>query len=263
MAQGTVTKNFKLVIQYDGANYHGWQVQNDVPTIQGVLEGGIERVVGEKVRVHASGRTDAGVHALGQVVHFTVETDIPAQEIMAGLNTLLPNDIRVLSAEEMPLNFHCRYDASSKMYRYSILNHRIRGRYKARSVAVISPKLDLERMRRAADHLLGKHDFSAFGVNPGRTVENPTRTIRRLGLTKQGHYVFIEVEADGFLYKMVRSMVGTLIKVGVGKIEPEEIPAILESRDRCRAGATAPPQGLCLVEVKYPGKLDQKPGAGR
>jgi tRNA pseudouridine38-40 synthase len=117
---------------------------------------------------------------------------------------------------------------------------------------VFSSELDVEKMRKAASHLIGTHDFSAFGVNPGREVENPVRTIKRLDLHREGHYVYIEVEADGFLYKMVRSIVGTLLNVGRGKTEPEEIPAIMESRDRCRAGATAPAHGLCLVEVKYP-----------
>jgi len=252
MAQQRLTRNFKLVIEYDGEDYHGWQLQPDVPTIQGVLEEAIERVIGMKTRVHASGRTDAGVHALGQVVHFKAETDILPEQLKARLNETLPEDIRVLSAKEMPLSFHSRYDASGKVYRYAILNCRIAGRYRARSVHVFSPKIDTKRMEEAASYLLGKHDFSSFGVNPGREVENPTRTIKRLELTRQGHYIFIEVEADGFLYKMVRSIVGTLLKAGVGKIEPEEMPAILESRDRCRAGATAPPQGLCLLEVKYP-----------
>lgn len=252
MAEEKLSRNFKLVLRYDGANYHGWQLQRDVLTIQGVLEEAIEQVAGVKARVHASGRTDAGVHALGQVVHFKAQTEISPQELKARLNESLPEDIRVLSAEKVPLSFHSRYDASSKVYRYSILNCRIAGRYTARSAHVFSPKLDLERMRTAASYLVGTHDFSSFGVNPGREVENPTRTIKRLELTRQGHYIFVELEADGFLYKMVRSIVGTLLKVGAGKIEPEEMPAILESRDRCRAGATAPPHGLCLLEVKYP-----------
>jgi tRNA pseudouridine38-40 synthase len=251
MVEGTAEKNFKLVLRYDGGNYHGWQLQRDVRTIQGVLEESIERVIGERARVHASGRTDAGVHALGQVVHFIAGTGISALELQSRLSQILPQDIRVISAEEMPLTFHSRYDAVSKVYRYSILNCRISGRYRARSVHVFSPKLDLDSMQKAAEYLLGKHDFSSFGVNPRRVVDNSTRTIKRLELTRQGHYIFMEVEADGFLYKMVRSIVGTLLKVGVGKIQPEEIPGILGSQDRCRAGATAPAHGLCLVKVKY------------
>jgi tRNA pseudouridine38-40 synthase len=245
-------RNFKLVVRYDGSNYHGWQLQPDVVTVQGVLEAAIEEVTGRKVRIHASGRTDTGVHAFGQVIHFPAETALPTSELPTRLNSVLPADVRVLSAEEKPLSFHCRYDAVSKLYRYSILNCRIVGRYTARSVHVFPWQLDLEAMRRAANHLIGMHDFSSFGVNPGREVENPTRTIKRLDLTKQGHYIFIEVEADGFLYKMVRSIVGTLLHVGVGKRSPDEIPSILESRDRSSAGPTAPPHGLCLVEVKYP-----------
>jgi len=251
MAQQKLPRNFKLVLRYDGANYHGWQLQRDVCTVQGVVEEAIERVAGVKARVHASGRTDAGVHARGQVVHFKAQTDISPRALKARLNESLPRDIRVLSVEEAPLSFHSRYDASSKVYRYSILNCRIAGRYTARSAHVFSPKLDLDRMQSAARYLVGTHDFSSFGVNPGREVESATRTIKRLELTRQGHYIFVEVEADGFLYKMVRSIVGTLLKVGAGKIEPEEMPAILESRDRCRAGPTAPPHGLCLLEVKY------------
>jgi tRNA pseudouridine38-40 synthase len=244
-------RNFKLLLRYDGSCYHGWQVQQGVPTIQGVLEEAIERVIEKNARVHASGRTDAGVHALGQVVHFAAETAISPEALQTGLNRTLPHDIRVLSSQEVPLTFHSRYNALSKVYRYSILNSRIHGRYRARSVLVFSPKLDLDRMRRAAAYLVGKHDFSSFGVNPRRLVEKPTRTIERLDVNQHGHYVFIEVEADGFLYKMVRSIVGTLLRVGVGRVAPEVMPDILESQDRCRAGATAPPQALCLVEVKY------------
>lgn len=251
MTDNSSTRNFKLILRYDGAHYHGSQLQIGVRTIQGVLEDALEKVLGIKTRIHASGRTDAGVHALGQVVHFKTSTDIPATELTPRLNELLPEDIRILSAAEMPLPFHSRYDATGKVYRYTILNARIHGRYKAKSAHVFSGELDLERMRKAACHLIGAHDFSAFGVNPGREIENPVRTIKRLDLQREGHYVFIEVEADGFLYKMVRSIVGTLLNVGRGKTEPEEIPAIIESRDRCRAGVTAPAHGLCLVEVKY------------
>lgn len=243
-------------MRYDGANYHGSQLQVGIRTIQGVLEEALEKLLGVRTRIHASGRTDTGVHALGQVVHFKTASGIPVSELKLRLNELLPEDIRVLSAKEMPLSFHSRYDATGKVYRYTILNARIHGRYKAESAHVFSSELDLEKMRKAASHLIGAHDFSAFGVNPGREVENPVRTIRRLDLQREGHYVFIEVEADGFLYKMVRSIVGTLLNVGRGKTEPEEIPAIIESRDRCRAGATAPAHGLCLIEVKY----SQDPG---
>jgi len=253
MTEEKLPKNFKLVLRYDGTEYHGWQLQRNARTIQGVLEEAIERVLGKKARVHASGRTDAGVHALMQVVHFKAETDTSPDELKTRLNETLPGDIRVLSAEEMPLSFHSRYDVVAKVYRYSILNCRIAGRHRAKSVYVFALRLDVEKMRRAAAYLVGTHDFSSFGVNPGRKVDDPTRTIKRIEMTQQGHYVFIDVEADGFLYKMVRSIVGTLTKVGVGKIEPEDVPGILESRNRCRAGATVPPHGLCLVEVKYAG----------
>jgi len=258
MDQKSVQRNFKLVLEYDGTNYHGWQLQKDVPTVQGVLEEAIEGIIGKAARVHASGRTDAGVHALGQVVHFTAETDVPPEKLKRCLNEVLPEDIRVLSTEEMPLSFHSRYDASGKVYRYSILNCRIAGRYRARWVHVFSQNLDVARMQEAAGYLLGSHDFSSFGVNPGREVHDSTRTFKRLELRRQGHYIFVELEADGFLYKMVRSIVGTLIKVGVGKVDPEEIPAILASRDRCRAGATAPAHGLCLLAVKYPCESGEK-----
>jgi len=262
MAEEKLPRNFKLVLQYDGTNYHGWQLQRDVPTIQGVLEEAVERVVGRKARVHASGRTDAGVHALGQVVHFKAETDTSPQELKTALNEGLPGDIRVVSAEEVPLSFHSRYDASTKVYAYTILNCRVLGRYRANSAYVFSQELDLEKMREAASYLIGTHDFSSFGVNPGRAVDEPIRTIKRLELRREGHYIFIEVEADGFLYKMVRSIVGTLVKVGVGKIEPEEMLAILHSKDRCRAGATVPAHGLCLLEVKYATQMREKPICG-
>jgi tRNA pseudouridine38-40 synthase len=251
MTDNSSTRNFKLILQYDGMDYHGSQLQVGVRTIQGVLEEALEKVLGVKTRIHASGRTDTGVHALGQVVHFFADSDIAPEQLIGRLNDLLPEDIRILSAEEVPATFHSRYGATSKVYRYTILNAKIHGRYCATSAYVFPAKLDLDRMRKAAEYLVGTHDFSAFGVNPGQEVKSPVKTIKRLEVRQQGNYIFIEVEADGFLYKMVRSIVGTLVKVGVGKIEPEQMPAILASRDRCRAGATAPPQGLCLVEVKY------------
>ncbi len=246
-------KNFKIILKYNGTNYHGWQIQPGVATIQQVLEESLQRLLGGKIRAYASGRTDTGVHAEAQVVHFKTEKEISPQELEKSLNKILPGDIEVLSIEEVAENFHARYAVRSKQYRYTVLNSKppYPPEKRAKNVYYFRQELDVERMREAASHLLGKHDFSAFGVNPGWKVENPVKTMMKIEIIRQGSYIYFDFEADGFLYKMVRSIVGTLLKVGVGRISPDAMPQLLQSRDRRNAGPTVPASGLCLIKVNY------------
>jgi tRNA pseudouridine38-40 synthase len=249
----TTARNYRVVLAYDGHRYKGWQIQPDVKTVQGTFETALERVLGAFTRVHASGRTDTGVSALGQVIHFLTDRwQASAWELAARLKEALPDDITVRALDEVPEGFHSRYKATRKHYRYMVCNTRkpwpgpVR-----RDVYYFTRPLAAQLMRRAARHLVGTHDFSSFGVNPGRVVETPVKTLLRCDVAEEPPLVIFNLEADGFLYKMVRSIVGTLLKVGVGSIRPDEIPEILAARDRSRAGPTAPPYGLCLVQVFY------------
>jgi tRNA pseudouridine38-40 synthase len=242
-----------VLLAYEGHAYKGWQIQPDVPTVQGTIEAALERVLGQFTRIHASGRTDTGVSALGQVIHFATDRWIfPAAELAERLRAALPPDITIRSLDEVPDEFHSRYDATRKHYHYTVCNMKKPYRKPALpNVYYFARPLAVELMRQAAAHLLGRHDFSSFGVNPGRAVETPAKTLMRCDIAEEPPMITFDLVADGFLYKMVRSIVGTLLKVGIGSIRPEEIPEILDARDRRRAGPTAPPYGLCLVEVFY------------
>jgi tRNA pseudouridine38-40 synthase len=244
-------RTVKLVIEYDGTNYLGWQVQPRGLTVQGVIEEKLSLLTGETIRLTGSGRTDAGAHAYGQVAHFKTKSPMEVRSIQKALNSLLPADIAVQKAEEAGEEFHARKSARSKVYEYRILNRDPRPALFRGYAWHISQKLDLEEMKRSAQYLVGEHDFSCF-----RSVGTPTRTaIRRVeGIdwkrSKSGVIQF-KIEASGFLKQMVRAIVGTLVEVGKGRIQLEEFLAILESRDRKRAGPTAPAHGLFLKEVKY------------
>jgi tRNA pseudouridine38-40 synthase len=244
-------KKFKLVIEYDGTAYHGWQRQKSDRSIQAEIEKALAVMTRQTVPIAASGRTDAGVHALGQVAHFACETTIEPEAFFLGLNSLLPEDIVVKTCENVPADFHARYDARRKTYRYRILNRTAPTAIDNRYVWHIRQKLQIETMRAAAVHLTGRHDFKAFeGTGSPRT--STIRTVFRAQLDQEakGGLVF-EIEGDGFLRYMVRNIVGTLVEVGRGKITPSDFKSILESKDRTRAGATAPPRGLFLVAVEY------------
>jgi tRNA pseudouridine38-40 synthase len=244
-------RTLKLVIEYDGTDYLGWQVQPKGPTLQGALEEKLALITGERSRITASGRTDAGVHALAQVAHFKTQSVLQVASIQKALNSLLPPDITIKKVEEVEEGFHARKHAKSKVYEYRVLNRDLRSPFLRRFAWHIPQKLDLERMKEATHCLLGEHDFSAF-----RSVGSPTRTAVRKVLKaewkrgKDGLLRF-EIEATGFLKQMVRAIVGTLVEVGRRKMTAQDFSGILASKDRRKAGPTAPARGLFLKEVKY------------
>ena len=239
-----------LVIEYDGTNYCGWQIQKNGVSVQQKLEEALFATLGTKTAVHGSGRTDAGVHALGQVAHFDAQTDIPADKFFYVLIDVLPDDIRIMRSYEAAEDFHARFCAKGKHYRYVIRNARAKGaRSRLYSMFVPVP-LDLERMKQAAQYMEGTHDFSAFCA-AGTDIKGTVRTVNEVRLCRDGEYIYIDVKGSGFLYNMVRIMAGTLIAVGKGKMEPGEVKEAIDKKDRTLAGATAQAQGLFLVEVYY------------
>ena len=243
-------RNVKLTIEYDGTNYAGWQVQPNGVSVQEVVQNAIAEITGERnVTLIGSGRTDAGVHAAGQVASFKTDTDIPAENLVHAINTKLPDDVSVVAAEDVPDDFHARYSAKAKTYRYSILNRPVRSPLGRGRSYLVRPPLDVEAMRAAAKHFIGERDFAAFQSKPNG--KRSVRTVTRLDVTADGPHIDIIISANGFLYNMVRAIVGTLLEVGLGKRAPESIPALIDSLDRSAAGPTAPPQGLCLIEVNY------------
>ncbi|RLB81255.1 MAG: tRNA pseudouridine(38-40) synthase TruA [Deltaproteobacteria bacterium] len=245
-------RNFKLVIEYDGTAYHGWQRQNNTPTVQGAIEAALEAMTGRSVVVIGSGRTDAGVHATGQVANFCIETRLTSDVFANGLNSLLPPDIVVKDCVGIDESFHARYDARSKVYDYRILNRPIPAALFRQYAWHIKKSLDLEAMKRAILWLKGQHDFSAFEA-AGSPRSHAVRTVMGVNLTEKDEngYVIFSIEADGFLRHMVRNIVGTLVDVGLRKISPEAFRNILMSKDRNQAGITAPAHGLFLRQVKY------------
>ncbi len=244
-------RNIKLVCEYDGTAYHGFQRQKeDILTIQGVLEGKLSIITKERIVVTGSGRTDAGVHAKGQVANFKTTAKIPAGKFVPALNSLLPEDIVVKSAEEAEDKFHSRFDVKSKTYRYTILNHDTPSVFMRNYAYVIPYDLDIVLMKEAVTHFIGEHDFSAFSGSDTVTFSS-VRNIIECKCIKCGKYIYITVTGDGFLNNMVRIIVGTLLEVGKGRFQPEDIKSILFSKDRKRAGPTVPAHGLCLIKVRY------------
>ena len=245
-------RNIKLLISYDGTDFSGWQRQPDRRTVQQVLEEAIGRLTGVEPPTNASGRTDAGVHALGQVVHFYTASGHSTGVFVKALNAILPPDVRVKGAWDVPQSFHATLDAKSKRYRYAIDNGPIADPFRLRTSHHVYLPLDSEAMNRAAQVLKGRHDFHSFETNwPNRT--SSVRTIFDIEVTRHGDDVRVEVEADGFLYNMVRSIAGTLIQVGIGRWPEEKVAEALRAEDRREAGPTAPPQGLFLLRVRYAG----------
>ncbi len=249
-------RNLKVTLAYDGTDFSGWQVQPEVPTIQGTLASAIGRVTGEKVLPQASGRTDAGVHALAQVVTFVTESSVPTENFQKALNDLLPASVRVLLVEEAAADFHARHSAKAKTYRYRIDRAAICSPFLARYVWHYPYTLVEEAMARAAELVVGEHDFTSFAaVDPERAREDePVSNVRRIFSSSwersDDEFVYT-VRGSGFLHHMVRNLVGTFVLVGKGTLTPQDMARILEAKNRSRAGPTAPATGLYLVNVEY------------
>jgi tRNA pseudouridine38-40 synthase len=247
----TPTRTVKLTLEYDGTDFVGWQVQPNGRSVQEVVEGALARLLGEPVRVTGAGRTDAGVHARGQVCSLRTEKRIPLRAFVLGMNSLLPPDVAVVEAADEEPGFDARRSASGKRYEYAIWNGPTRSPLRRRRAWEVFRPLDVRAMREAAGYLLGEHDFSAF-----RASDCPAKTTRRLLRVldvsgEAGGEITVAAEATAFLKHMVRNLVGTLVEVGHGKRAPGSMPGLLASGDRTRAGVTAPPQGLTLVRVDY------------
>jgi len=246
-------RNFKLVLEYDGTDFCGWQTQAvGLRTIQNHLEEKLERIFKKKFHVQASGRTDSGVHALGQVAHFKVDTDIKASLIHKALNTFLDRDLSVVKVTQVPQDFHAQRDVKAKTYRYTILNRPYPSALWRDRAYFYPNKLDLSAMRKAARDLKGTHDFKSFQSASQRSrIKNTVRTISRLSVIRDKDLIQVSITSDGFLYKMVRNIIGALIAVGSGRIEAGSVLKLLKSKERILAPRTAPSYGLCLISVRY------------
>lgn len=243
-------RHLRLVVQYDGTDYAGFQVQPDRLTVQGTLEQALGKLLGETIRIAGASRTDAGVHACGQVVSFTTENVIPLERIVPALNALLPQDIAALCADEVPADFHPRFGARRKQYLYRLLNRDLPSPFIGRYAWHVPQALDVEAMGQAAAALVGEHDFAAFCA-AGGSAKTTVREIDDLTVRREGEIIEVSVSGNAFLYMMVRIIVGTLVEVGLGKMPPARVREILDSRDRTQAGATAPPHGLTLMRIEY------------
>ncbi len=246
-------RRIKLLLEYKGTRYYGWQVQPNEVTVQGTLETCLSKMTDSPVRLHGAGRTDAGVHALGQVAHFDTTSSIPIDALQRGLNSLLPDDIVALLVTEVASDFHAQYAARQKTYAYMVYNHPLPSAFRAPYAWHLRRPLDLASMQSAAQVILGRHDFSAFRA-ASCTARNPVRCLSRIAVKRRGEQLFFVLRANGFLRHMVRNIVGTLVLIGQGKIHPESMAPILQSRQRQQAGPTAPPHGLFLVRVRYDAK---------
>ncbi len=249
MAPSTM-RRFKLILEYEGTTYHGWQVQPGLPTIQGILQAALARIAGAPVQVTGAGRTDAGVHALGQVASFSADLWLDSSSLRRALNATLPHDIVVCQAEEAPADFDARRSARSKTYRYTLLRRDYPSAWLGRHTLYVPTLLNADAMAEAAKAVIGTHDFSAFRAGTC-TARTPVRTVLDAAWRTEDDFWHFEITANAFLQHMVRILVGTLLEVGRGKRQPSEIAAILASRDRRCAGKTSPPHGLCLVKVQY------------
>jgi tRNA pseudouridine38-40 synthase len=249
-----VLRNIKLTLAYDGTDFAGWQFQTGQRTVQNTLEQTIAKVTGQFSRVAASGRTDAGVHALAQIVSFETANVLPAEVLWRALNAELPHDMAALAVEDVPGNFHAQRDAMRKRYRYIMYDTRVRDVFRRRYAWQLYNRLDVPVVQHAAAALVGRHNFISF-QSSGSERETTERTIYDLSLRRwdppQNHVVQLEIEANGYLYNMVRNIVGTLVEIGQGRQSETWVAEVLAACDRRRAGTTAPPQGLFLVSVGY------------
>ncbi len=253
MTRAPTARRYRMTVSYDGSGYAGWQVQPDQRTIQEALERAVERLTGEWTRVCGSGRTDRGVHAVGQVAHFDLQAPrMSLRRFQKGLNGVLRPDIRVLRLSYAPFDFDARRSARGKEYRYFICNAPLLPPFERLYRAHEKRPLDIRAMRATARRLVGTHDFAAFSANPKRDIDGTVRTLRSLTIRAEGPEVCIIARGDGFLYKMVRSLAGFLMRVGVGEVSPEDATPILDSKRRTAAVPTASPAGLFLWKVTYP-----------
>lgn len=241
-------RNIRLILEYDGTAFSGWQIQPGRRTVQGVLEEKLSELLKEDVTVIGSGRTDAGVHALGQVVNFKVAKDVPLRAFSEGLNRLLPRDMAVLDAREVHPDFHARFDARGRLYRYQIVS--TRSPVRERFAWFVRYELEFAVLEKTSSKVLGRHDFTSFSSAQAE-VENFTVNVGKAKWRRKGDTLTFEIEADRFLHNMVRILVGTMVDMARGKMDASSFTDILRARDRRRAGRTAPPQGLFLVKVTY------------
>lgn len=243
-------KNYRLLLEYDGTRYYGWQRQPNQTTIQGKLENVLSLMCGTEVEVIGAGRTDSGVHARGMTANVHLDTELTAEEIRDYLNRYLPDDIAVLKVSEASPRFHARYNAVGKTYCYTCFDGEVKPVFDRKYYTRLEEKPDLERMRQAAEILVGEHDFRNFCVNP-RMKKSTVRLVDRIAIEREGGYIRFTFHGTGFLQNMVRIMVGTLLEVGMGRMSTEQVRTALENPERQKAGPTAPAQGLCLMEVDY------------
>jgi tRNA pseudouridine38-40 synthase len=245
--------NFKIIFEYDGLGFCGWQTQaQGERTVQEEMEAVLLKVFKQPIKVIASGRTDSGVHARGQVVSFKADTRMKPLEIQRALNSLLPADIAVHEVLEVKSDFHAQYSVKEKTYRYTVLNRKYRSVFLRDRVYFYPFPLNISNMRKAAKYLIGRHDFKSFqAYDPLRAERRTVRTIKKITIKKEGDLIHIDVTADGFLYKMVRNIAGTLLAIGAGQLPPGDMPKILKAKNRKAAWDTAPAEGLCLMAVRY------------
>ena len=243
-------RNIKLTIEYDGKDFNGWQKQPNKLNIQGEIEQAIKQVTGEDVELIGSGRTDAGVHAFGQVANFKINSDFPIEKIPIAINSQLKRAIRIQKAEEVDVNFHSRYSCHKKTYAYIIDNSKNGSAIYRNLTYHVSQSLDVEAMQKGAKYLIGEHDFSSF-KSSGTSSKSSVRTIFDIQVLKEQERVVIQITGNGFLYNMVRIISGTLLEIGQGEIKPEEMELILNAKNRQKAGKTLPPHGLYLMNVDF------------
>ena len=246
-------RNIRLTIEYDGTRFSGWQTQRSrkrFRTVQEEIEKAAKKLFGKNIALIGAGRTDTRVHAEAQAANFKIDSALPLRNIKRGLNSYLPKDIAILSADDARSSFHARFDAKQKLYRYTIINRKTRSPLLRRYAALISYDMDIGAMKKAAKYFVGKKDFKSFQASD-KNSKDSVRNIKRLDIVSKPPMIEIYVQANGFLYNMVRNIAGTLIDVGRGRIRPDDVKAILSRRHRPAAGQTAPAKGLCLVKVIY------------
>lgn len=243
-------KNYKMVIRYDGGRYHGWEHKKDVDTVQKRIENVLSRMCGQEIWTNGAGRTDAGVHAEAMVANAHMETDLSPTEIRDYLNRYLPEDIAVTEVKEASDRFHARFNAVGKLYRYTCYDGPSKPVFDRKYCLVLEKSVDINRMKKAAEYLVGQHDYKSFCGN-SKMKKSTVRIVDTIEISREDGYVILDFHGTGFLQNMVRILTGTLLEVGYGRMKPEQMKEILEAQDRTAAGPTAPPQGLCLIHVDY------------